>query len=765
MSTSVRLLSLVLLVLTACPSQPDGPPDSGEQEVPDLCNTREEALSSPECQLTLGQPLEDRYLSFGGDTDWYSVQLPSTVGPRSLLRVTAVYATPITAVNLSVSLLRQDGSALAPRRVDVHGQGQPKPVEFLIPISEAEKNAKVLLLLGDEPANPSRPGFDARNPYSLTVEVLDNPDTNEPNDTAAAATPVALTDQGGILVGSASGYLATAGDVDRFSFDVPAGRIVYVHVTAPSLSPQPPPAYILAYKLLRPDGTAEVDSRVRTNVLAVDLATARRVKAAGKWQVLVQAWNSGTSSEPVPGDTRLKYTVDVKVLSEGDPNDTGTDNDDMSHAKVATLSSGTRTTSFTGRLGSVPDKDWYAVDVPTDSTHTVLHYRLVSLSSGGRFPPLPETPDRLVRVLTEVPGFSAADCVGKVDVCPKGNGYGSDAFVTPLVNGWCNNSAPLCLRSSRDESEYFSNLRNFEGVIPVPPHGATVRYYFLVQDEGTSWADDKDYRLDVEWRDDTDETSRKGSGTTETPSTKLLASDDSAATFPAPPAGGAYEVSGSISYGLGRLVGNDPTKGQGVRGPEDYDAVPTDLDTFVFQLPEALPSPMDRTWELQWEVDNLPDGGTPYGLSLDLTFCDGDRAGDGGTSCTPVSTGTAGAPLTLAYRGDPLRAWHSPSGSLSNLQPLYKLERGSTSTKVTVQPYACSCFEPRFLRGGSLMVAVGGVDRTDYGQADYTLRTAYTSYPKSYTRLDGGTASCPAPDGGVTADGGAAPGCYFTRQP
>ncbi len=34
---------------------------------------------------------------------------------------------------------------------------------------------------------------------------------------------------------------------------------------------------------------------------------------------------------------------------------------------------------------------------------------------------------------------------------------------------------------------------------------------------------------------------------------------------------------------------------------------------------------MDRTWELQWEVANLPDGGTPYGLALDLTFCDGDR--------------------------------------------------------------------------------------------------------------------------------------------
>lgn len=52
-----RLLPLVLLALTAC----------REQEVSDLCNTREEALSSSECQLTLGRPLE-RYISFGKDT-------------------------------------------------------------------------------------------------------------------------------------------------------------------------------------------------------------------------------------------------------------------------------------------------------------------------------------------------------------------------------------------------------------------------------------------------------------------------------------------------------------------------------------------------------------------------------------------------------------------------------------------------------------------------------------------------------------------------
>ncbi|WNG39688.1 hypothetical protein F0U61_42950 [Archangium violaceum] len=263
-----RLLSLVLLALTACPGK----------EPADSCNTREEALRSSECRLTLGQSLE-RHISFEGDTDWYSVQLPADLGPRSLLRVTAGYAAQSTAVNLSVSLLREDGSEVAPRRVDAHGEGSPRPVEFLVPFTES--GAKLVLLLGDEPSNSSRPGYDSRNPYSLTVEVLENPDANESNDTVPSATPLVLTDQGGVRVGSATGYLATEGDVDRFTFDVPVGRIAYVRVTAPSLAPQPPPAYFLSYKLMRPDDSPEAEGHVQSNELAADLATARRRRTPG----------------------------------------------------------------------------------------------------------------------------------------------------------------------------------------------------------------------------------------------------------------------------------------------------------------------------------------------------------------------------------------------------------------------------------------------------------------------------------------------------
>lgn len=771
MLRSVRLLPLALLVLTACSSSPGGnTPDGGDGLPPDVCNTRDEALSSADCQLAQGVEVQ-RYISTSDpvDQDWYSVQLPATAGPRTLVHVTAGYRAQSTAVNLSVTMLTEEGQALE-RKVDAHGQGAPQQVEMLVPYGQP--NAKLLLLVGDAPTVTTHPNFDARNPYFIKVEVVENPDTNEPNDTQAQATPLTLTAQNGIQVASATGTLATAGDVDRFSVDVPAGKILYAHLSGKTLTPQT--AYRLSYTLLRPDGTAEAAGNVRPAVEPPNLATARRVAQAGKWTVVVQGYRAGTDTQPPPGDLRQQYTLDVRLLDEEDPQDRVALNDGFEKAFSRAVALDT-STSFTGRLGSVPDTDWYAVTLAASAEPTVLRYRLEPLGTGGRFEALPGTLDRQVRVLTRVPvGATNAEqqaaCYSREDACPKG--YGENRFGQPLVEGFCTDKPsvrqpPLCLYSARDEgAQGFTGLSNFQGAVPVAPHTSGVTYYFLVEDNGNDWADDRDYRLTVGWETDSDDKARYQGGTVEQPSAAVL-NPDTVNSFPAPPAGPSFEAKGTLTYGYGRLQGTARTTGFGVRGPDDYDAVPSDMDTYEFQLPPAE-TPADKTWEVQWVVEHLPDGGTPANLALDVTFCDGDNL-DGGV-CTPVSTGSAGAPLTLAYRPDPLRAWHSQTATLSGLQPLYSQSVGSTSTTVTLQPYACACLEPRFIRGGKMKVAVSAAERTDYAPVQYTLRTAYADYPKSYTTDAGIVKSCPAqgqdggvagPDGGVTPN----PGCYFTRQP
>jgi hypothetical protein len=765
MSKLARLLPLAsLLLLAACPGD-GGPdePDGGTQLRADPCNSRDDALNKPECELTLGQQVED-YISFAkdqdhpeSDQDWFSVRMPPTTNPRTLLRITAGYIAQSTPVNLALGVLREDGQTALARKVDNHGQGAPKPVEIILPFSEP--NVRLLLLLEDAPTVPSRPQFDARSPYFVKVEVLDNPDTNEPNDTQP--TPLDLQAQGAVQVATTSGYLATTNDVDRFSFNVPTNKVAYVRLYAEQLNP--PPAYRLSYTLVRPDGTAEAEGRVANAFVAADLATARRVKTGGTWTVVVQGYKPAGDPNPVPGDLRQRYNLEVRVMDEQDPQDLNGDNDTLGRALVRTIGAGPgSSTTFSGRIGSVPDADWYGVDVPASTQPTVLSFRLTQGAGGGRFPPLPGLVDRQVRVLTPVTkGATEPDrrvaCVSDVTACPKG--YAEAPSAQQLVEALCNGSPPLCLQASREEEpQRFANLRNFEGTLTVPPHTGSLRYYFVVQDDGNNWADDRDYSLQVSWLDDPDDASRY-SGGVEQPATLALANDSSGSTFPAPPAG-ATALNGQLNHGYGRLLPEDRAAGKGVRGPGDYDAVPSDVDSFILNLPTGLPEPLDRTWELQWTVQNLPDGGLPHGLALDLTFCDGDRT-DAGPGCVPVSKGSRGAPLTLSYRPDSLRAWHTPSGSFSGLQPLYSKQVSSGSTVFTVLPYACSCLEPRFIRGGTVRVDVSATERQSYERVNYSVRTAYTDYPKNYG-ADGGVLQCPAPqpDGG-----GWSPGCRFTLQP
>ncbi|MFP2904451.1 hypothetical protein ACLESD_05225 [Pyxidicoccus sp. 3LFB2] len=790
MPTPVRLLPLALLALVACSSGGDDETDAGTNPVEDLCNSREEALSLAECELKPGEPLE-RFLAQAGevkagDQDWYRIVLPADTSARTLLNVNGAYLAASTAVNLSVTVLetRDNGSDVAlVKKEDKHGQGAPRPVDMVVPLREDLKSRTLLVLVQDAPDVLTRPNFDAKSKYRLVMQLATNPDTYEPNDVPAAATPVTLAPEAGQLVGTVTGYLATDNDVDHYTFDLQAGRVAYVRLVAPNQDFVP--NWRLAYELRRPGFTAKEDEgQVPPQVRGGELATARKVKDTGTWTLVVKGYRGNDDKETASGDLRQRYEVEVRSLPEDDVQDRGDKpNDIIQDATTRSLEgaspgSAGAATSFTGRLGYKADRDWYAVRLPAANVPTVLRYRVVPLGTGGRFPPLPGTPDRLVQVVTLVSKGANLNewrtaCLSDVTACPKGFGEAPDA--RQLVEGYCTRTdlpTPMCTHSYREEvtaNARFTNLSNFRGSLPVPAHGSTVLYYFFVQDDGTNWADDRDYRLEVAWEaEDADEVSRNSTGT-EVPVARNLASTTA---FPVPPDTAEFSVSGQLSHGFGRLrAGNDRTNGLGVRGPFDYDAVPSDVDSYQFQLP-SVSAPEDRAWLVQWEVQKLADGGTPHGISLDLTFCDGD-APDAGNGCARVTSGTRG-PLSLGYRSDALRAWHTPSNAgTSSLQPQYLLEERPNSTVVTLAPYACGCLERRFIRGGTMRVDVAAAERLDYERVNYTLRTGYGAYPQSYTVDGGASVACPAPvsDGGTALpDGGVTPitwggGCVFTRQP
>ncbi len=728
-------VGVLTAALTGCPDGGgNGEEDSGTPP-PDACNSQDEAFGAG-CVLTLGGAPLLAYIGEPGDQDWYGIQLPGNLTARSLLHVSGGYGVPNTPVNLSFNILRADGSMSVARASDRH-TGAPKPLDIIVPFGES--NAKLVVQVSDDPINPMRPYGDPVSQYSLKAELVENPDVNEPNDSAADAKAIGTPPVGGVPTGQQTGYLATTDDVDKFTVAAPAGKILYLHITAPKVTP--PAAFKLAYTLSDSTGKPVAEGRAESEALAVDIATARALPG-GVYTLTLQAYRPLGVTGPLPGDLRLKYTIDVQFFDELDTNEA---NETAAAAKPLNPTLGGGPVSKTGRIGFVPDVDWFYADVPADGSPSVLRYRLTAAASGGRFAPLPGPSDRNVRVFSQVTtGVTQADKVVacKTDplTCPKG--YDGRNFLVTTVETACEtNTPPLCLHSERNEAAVFPALRNFEGRQPIPPHAGTIRYLFLVQDSGNNWADDRVYTLEVELLPDADPIGTQ---------TVALAQDTSGATFPVPPAG-ATTLTGELSHGYGRLIRNDPNNGQGVRAVDDYDAVPTDLDRFQVDFPAITPA--DKTWELQWQVGNGPDGGVVADLSLELEFCDGRDGGAG--SCTPVTRGSRGNPLVLAYQPDSTATWYSADTSVRQI--IYDRSSSGGITTVTTRANACACFEPRFVLGGKFFIKVGAVDRQSNQSVSYTVRTAYTDYPKTYA-ADGGARSCP-----VATDGGTA--CVFTREP
>jgi len=729
--------------------------DAGGAPV-NLCATKDDAFNKTQCQLTAGQDVTD-YIRSENDQDWYSFTIPSSITPRTLIHVTAAYRVPYTPVNLVANLLQDDGLTSLVSRVDNHGQGLPHPLDMLVRYTAPGR--RVLLTFSDQADGTGRHHFDAVNPFTFRLELLTDPNPNDPNN--VVPTPITTTNQGGILVGSTYGYLVTDNELHKYTVTIApfSGRkILYLNVTQDLFTPPPP--YRLAYRLLDPAGVPISEDHAANVYLPTNLATARLIRA-GTYEIDVFGYKPPDSLDPVPGDITKRWNISVMVLDDLDPNEP---NDSIETATRTALSATGQTASFTGRLAYVPDTDWYEVDLPANSSPTLLHYQLVPLSSGGRFPPLPTPLDRQVRVFTLVStGTTQQDriqrCKYDPTACPKG--YQGDPSMVALVEGYCDSSTPptfpKCLQSSREEAFQFPNLRNFEGALNVPPHSSTVSYFFLVQDQGNNFADDKDLRLTVDWLDDPDEASRYVGGVKQT--TVLPLAQDTANSFPVPPPN-ATVLSGTLSYGFGRLLNNSTVTGSGVRGPTDYDSIVSDVDRYELDLTPGS-QPQDQTWELQWVVAPTPgNGGTPYELSIALEFCDGDRPPTDGGTCTIVNQGSRGDPLVLAYTSASLASWHG----LGPLQPVY--DRDPNTHVVTGRAYGGFCIEPRFVRGGKFFMNVGAVDRNSYlPRSSYTIRTAYTSYPQSYP-VDGGTRSLPPPvlDGGVDA-GVWLPGCQFTHEP
>lgn len=703
---------------------------------PDFCNSKEEAEADQgNCHLTItsgGAPRACKdgvfisRLSDGGtDQDWYFAQAPANLNARTLLHVSGGYSAPQTAVNFSVNVLEEgaDGGLLSvTTAIDRHGAAAPRPVDVILPFGDS--NARLFALVADEGVS-GQVRVDNRNTYSLCMEIVDNPDVNEPNDT----TPTPITVAGSpIQTGSQTGYIATNDDVDTFSFPVSgAGRqIIYLHLTGPDPHPMnPPPPYRMSYTLFDPTGVPLAEGVMANEFLRIDLATARLATMTGTYKVEVKGYKPPNTTLPIKGDLRVQYTLQVQLMPDVDGQEGSGGNDTPATAKVVSLSPN-GSVSLTGKLSYVADEEWFVVSLPARASPSTLRYRVTAATTGGRFAPLSGTPARQVRVTKRITtGATAQDrqvaCKTNGAICYRG--VDSDAA---LVDSLCaRTDPPQCLFAQRNEElPRIPDLRNLVGAIPVFANQAN-EFLVMFRDEGlgaSKYADDRDWTMQLQWVDDADEASRLGGPTVLTLS------------------GATSVASGELTYGYGKVY--DPqewfTRPGGLRGIGDYDAYDTDRDLFQFGFGGAMG---DQSWEISWELMHA-DGGmrAPGDIALELTFCGTGPVPDGGLCA-------GGEFRVFGYSDQSLTPWYLQQ-SVSNGRMLFTKVSTSVSTTITATPVACTCFSAARTAGGVYYANIAAIDRVENDPIRYRISQRIGAYPSSFTGPDGGGGTCPSGDAG-----------------
>jgi hypothetical protein len=737
----VVLNVLCVLYLSGCPAP--NPCVTGDEEActpdaslpPDFCNSAQEALGdSANCHLVVnasgGQARKtDVYISTlpdgGRDTDWYFAQMPALT-PRSLLHVNAGYSVPQTGVNFALSVLKQTANGMTTAvaaGINKPGTAAPKPVDLIVPFSES--NAKLFVLANDEGLG-SVVRVDNRNPYSVFVEVVENPDVNEPNDATPTAIP--LTTMGAEQKGTQSGYLATNDDVDLYTFDVTASarQILYLKILGPAMHPtNPPPPYLMSYTLFDPADRPIAEGAVQNNFVAINLSTARLLAVSGKYKLKVQGFKDPASMDVVRGDLRIKYDIEVRIIPDLD---TLEPNDAISSARVASLPPNGNL-SLGGRLSYVADEEWFSIALPARGTPSTLRYRFGVSGAAGRFAPLTLSPNRQLRIVRKVTqgatlALQIKACNEDARVCPKGFDDNTNSGAA-LVESLCKlDPTPQCIFSQRTEQAQFQNLKNFVGAIPIEANKSD-EFFLVIRDEGlgkSKYADDRDWTLDLQWRDDTDEATRQGGPTMQT-------------------LGGGPTVSnGQLTFGYGRILEPfDINSGDGVRAVDDYDAVPSDTDLFEYSFGGASGS---LTWNLEWELNHVDGGTVPPGeLALEFSVCDLGAGADGGLCAGERKR-------IFAYSSDTFSPWYEPR-SASTAQQLFTRTAGVGSTTFQVKPVACQCFAAKRVAAQRFFLNVGAVNRIANDPILYRLKQSVVAYPTGYTSRDGGSLTCPVvPDAG-----------------
>jgi hypothetical protein len=384
MNALLRSLALAPIALAlACEEPPPPPPkeDPPEEGCPVDVNTPTQDATKAE-DLLVGATVEGHLCPFRDD-DGYRVIVPAA---GDVIVVHLSMTTNLTPVEPSYVILKDNGGAEAEPtgiqgRDPVRSAGEPVDFTGAHRIAEA---GNYIVVVRDVEGDDA--GFDNINSYSLTVNIVPDPDGAEPNNSPAEATPITT---------SATGVIATSGDEDWYAIDLPgAAQVIDVTVTVPDGSGVDHEAELWGSEVV--DGATNLVLLQRALLAEADVAgelTARLRKAGsdGSAEGRVGEPYFLVVSDAVLGDddsdqdaqldpTLGTYEVALSVFADPDPNEGAFGNE---RVESPTVVSGGQT--LNGALATVADTDVYKIAPPGGTTSDNPAVVVVTVTFDGGF--------------------------------------------------------------------------------------------------------------------------------------------------------------------------------------------------------------------------------------------------------------------------------------------------------------------------------------------------------------------------------------------
>jgi hypothetical protein len=346
-----------------------------------------------------------------GDQDWYAVTQPSG---DDLLTVEIGIDAPLSALDLAYNIYLSDGATVVggPNSGETAVAGTPLTIthglvagDYLVRVRD----------VGDD-------GEDQNHPYTVMVTAGQDPDPNEPNNSAQEATAGTAGIQG---------YIAYREDQDWYSFTAPARGLAHVTLEMPVGAIAP------AFRIVDRDG-AEL-------ILQSNEAGTRKETVLDYWQAIDKA---GTYYVVVEDDDltqfdgTVPYTIDISVQDDPDENEPNDDPLTVTELGAMPCNDGFSTTfSREGFLAASGDNDWYALDVSSCATG-VIEFSAI-FDSPNALPDEMTTTIRLVREVgdqtcatnDECQQLAAYPCTQDTDCQFVGNECGTAGFCTGT--GYC----------------------------------------------------------------------------------------------------------------------------------------------------------------------------------------------------------------------------------------------------------------------------------------------------------------------------------------